>query len=72
MARNIPKSAKEAENCGYAAVKPSMREHQKWAMVKHKGKWAFTLAASAAPAGPHTVCYYDPNTGFYDDCHQSG
>ncbi len=69
----IPQSAEKAANSGYSkkAVVHSTREKQKWVMLKHKGKWAFTPAASTAPPGPHTVCYYDPNTGFYDDCHES-
>ena len=72
--QKIPKTAKHAKkNKGYTkiAVKHSTKEKQKWAMVKHKGKWEFAKAASAKATSPHTVCYYDPNTGFYDDCHQT-
>jgi hypothetical protein len=70
----LPKSPKEAKKLGYqkVAMKPSEAEKKKWRMEKHKGKWAVTPAESAAPNGPHTVCYYDPNTGFWDDCHQVG
>jgi hypothetical protein len=69
--RKIPSSAKQSLKKGYAKVKVnhSTKEKQKWVMLKHKGKWAFTKAASATASGSHTVCYYDPKTGFYDDCH---
>jgi hypothetical protein len=69
-ARKIPSTAKQAKK-GYdkVKVKHSTKEKQKWVMLKHKGKWAFTKAAAATASGSHTVCYYDPNTGFYDDCH---
>jgi hypothetical protein len=72
--REIPKTAKEATKRGYnrVAVKHSTREKQRWALIKHKGKWAFAPATSATVTGPHTVCYYDPDTGFYDDCHEEG
>jgi hypothetical protein len=71
--RKIPKTAKEAARRGYEpATKPSTSEKRKWALVKNKGKWAFAKAASATVMGPHTVCYYDPNTGSYDDCHEEG
>jgi hypothetical protein len=75
MARKkLPKSATEARKRGYSkiVVRHSKAEKRKWAWVKHRGKWAFTPAESAMPQGPHTVCYFDPNTGFYDDCHESG
>jgi hypothetical protein len=70
-AQKIPPTAKQTLKEGYAkvAVKHSTKEKQKWVMLKHKGKWAFAKAVTAKPSGPHTVCYYDPNTGFYDDCH---
>ena len=51
------------------AVEHSDSEKKKWVMLKQKGKWGFEKAASATVSGSHTVCYYDPNTGFYDDCH---
>jgi hypothetical protein len=50
--------------------KPTLSERKKWVMLKHKGKWQFAKRAALGNAnGPHTVCYYDPDTGFYDDCH---
>jgi hypothetical protein len=69
----MPKSAAQAKKQRYSVmtVKHSDREKQKWALVKHKRKWAFRPTASALPSGSHIVCYYDPNTGFYDDCHRS-
>jgi hypothetical protein len=72
--RKLPKTAGQAKMKGYTkvTVKHSKAEKKKWALVKHKGNWGFAKAASAAAAGPHTVCYYDPNTGFYDDCHTVG
>jgi hypothetical protein len=71
-AQKVPKTAQQAEkNDTYSKVtaKPSAIEKKKWVMLKQKGKWQFAKAASATASGPHTVCYYDPNTGFYDDCH---
>ena len=72
MANKIPKTAKHAsKNQKYqkAKAKPSLNEKKKWVMLKQKGKWEFARAATATASGPHIVCYYDPNTGFYDDCH---
>jgi hypothetical protein len=73
--QKIPKDAKEAKNKDYSkvAMKPhSAKEKKKWVLIKpRKGKSSIVDAASAKATGPHTVCYYDPNTGFYDDCHES-
>jgi len=73
-ARKIPPTPKEAKKRGYnkVAVRHGAREKRKWALVKQKGTWAFAKASAAKATGPHTVCYYDPNTGFYDDCHEEG
>jgi len=71
-AQKIPSTAKQAakkKNYAKVAVEHSDRERSKWVMLKQKGKWGFEKAASATVTGSHTVCYYDPNTGFYDDCH---
>jgi hypothetical protein len=69
--RKIPTTSQQAKKKGYAkvVVKHSAREKRRWALVKDSGKWNFVKAASASATGAHTVCYYDPNTGFYDDCH---
>ena len=69
----MAKKAKRARKPDYepVTVKHSKLEKQKWAMLKHKGKWSFAKARAARPPGPHTVCYYDPSTGFYDDCHET-
>jgi hypothetical protein len=62
--QGIPRTAKEAKDRGYkkaAKVKHaelSAEEKKKWALFK--------------PGARHTVCYYDPNTGEYDDCHEEG
>ena len=72
MANKIPKTAKHAsKNQKYqkAKAKPSLNEKKKWVMLKQKGKWQFARAATATAKGHHIVCYYDPNTGFYDDFH---
>jgi hypothetical protein len=64
----IPRTAKEAKKAGYKPVAKikhadlSGAEKKKWAMVK----------AAAPQGGPHIVCYYDPNTGEYTDCHTVG
>lgn len=67
----IPTTAKLATKAGYKKVSldHGARTKQQWVMLKQKGKWSFAAAASAKAAGRHTVCYYDPATGFYDDCH---
>ena len=69
----IPRSAKAARDQGYTKIagKHSVVEKKKRVLIKKRGTWSLARAASAAPSGSHTVCYYDPNTGFYDDCHQS-
>jgi hypothetical protein len=71
--KKLPKSAKDAEARHYIGIagKHSAAEKRKWVLVKQKRNWTLARAASSVPTGPHTVCYYDPNTGFYDDCHQS-
>ena len=68
----IPKTAKHAaksQKYQKANMKPPLNEKTKWVMLKQKGKWQFARAATATASGRHYVCYYDPNTGFYDDCH---
>lgn len=74
MARkSLPKSPTDAIHRGYKKLtkKHSDAEKRKFVLVKHKRNWSLVRAATAAPTGPHTVCYYDPNTRFYDNCHQS-
>ena len=63
--------AKKKEGYKKVKVTHSTKERKKWTMIKRKGKWEFAKAASTKPTGPHTVCYYDKNTGFYDDCHEA-
>lgn len=63
----IPKTATHAKKLGYkkikkmppvtAAAATSAATMAKWAMVQ--------------PGSPHIICYYDPNTGEYTDCHSS-
>ena len=63
----IPKTATHARKLGYtrinktppvsAAAATSIATKAKWAMVQ--------------PGSPHIVCYYDPKTGEYTDCHSS-
>lgn len=73
--RKIPATSKAAEGKDYrkVKVKHAGKERKKWVLLKHgsKKQFEFVRAASAsvAAAGSHTVCYYDPDTGFYDDCH---
>jgi hypothetical protein len=61
----IPRTATEAKKRGYKEVAKvkhadlSSAEKKKWALVK-----------PSAATGPQTICYYDPNTGEYDDCHE--
>jgi hypothetical protein len=68
--QKIPTSAREAKKMGYesAAVKHSGSQKRRWAMLKQRGRWEFVEAASAKVAGSHTICLYNPQTGFYDDC----
>jgi hypothetical protein len=70
----VPKTAKMAKKKGYnkVPVKHSARTKQQFVMLKQKGAWSFAPAASAKAAGRHMVCYYNPATGFYDDCHEVG
>jgi hypothetical protein len=72
--RKVPATPQLAKKKGYAkaVVKHTALEKRRWTMVKQSGKWNFVKVASASAAGPHTVCYYDPKTGFYDDCHTVG
>jgi hypothetical protein len=69
--QKIPTSAQRAKKMGYekVTVKHSLSEKKKWVLLKQGRKWDFVRAASAKATGPHTVCYYDPNTGFYTKCH---
>ena len=68
--QKIPKTAKHAKGkYQKAKAKPPLNEKKTWVMLKQKGKWQFARASTATASGPHIVCYYDPNTGFYDDCH---
>ena len=69
--RKIPGTSQLAKKKGYTkvVVRHSIAEKRKWALVRRGRNWNFAKAATASAAGPHTVCYYDPNTGFYDDCH---
>jgi hypothetical protein len=59
---SIPETAEHAVNQGYKktpivhATLP-VAEKKNWALVK--------------PGSPHIICYYDPNTGEYTDCHTS-
>jgi hypothetical protein len=71
VAKKIPSTAKLAKKKGYAkvTVEHGVKEKKKWVMLKQRGNWAFAKAGSATASGSHTVCYYDPNTGLYDDCH---
>ena len=62
--QGIPRTAKAAKKRGYKKVivnhaKLSSEEKKKWAMYK-----------PASATGSHTVCYYDPNTKEWDDCHE--
>jgi hypothetical protein len=65
--RNIgfPKNAAEAKKRGYKKVPI---DH---ATMGHgeKKKWALLKMPTSA-TGTHTVCYYDPGTGTYSDCHE--
>jgi len=70
----IPKTASQAKTKGYQkkSFKHSIGEKKKWVMLKKKGgPWQFTKVATATASGSHTVCYYDPNTGEWDDCHSA-
>jgi hypothetical protein len=70
QALKIPKTAKHASKSKkYQKVTPPLNEKKKWVMLRQKGQWHFARAATATASGHHIVCYYDPNTGFYDDCH---
>jgi len=70
QAPKIPKTAKHAlKSKKYQKVTPPLNEKKKWVMLRQKGQWHFARAATATASGHHIVCYYDPNTGFYDDCH---
>ena len=74
MATKVPKTAKHAiksEKYKKLAKKHTDNEKRRWLLLKQKGKWRLARAASATASGPHTVCYYDPSTGFYDDCYTS-
>ena len=74
MAR-VPRTARAArahKDYTESKIKPGARERHNWVMLKQQGRWSFARAASATPIGRHTVCYYDPKTGFYDDCHETG
>jgi hypothetical protein len=70
-AKKVPKTSSEAKKKGYTktTVKHAASERKKWVWLKQKGKWQFAKAASATASAPHTVCFYDPKTGQWDDCH---
>lgn len=59
---SIPKTSKHAAKQGYTK-KPMVHamlpiaEKKNWALVK--------------PGSPHIICYWDPKTGEYTDCHES-
>jgi hypothetical protein len=75
----LPRTAEHAKELGYQKVKPKLNPHgianpvkKNWTFISSKGVTAGALGAwGPHPAtGTHTVCYFDPATGQYDDCRQ--
>jgi hypothetical protein len=63
----IPKTATHATEQGYKKVNKTPPVSAAAATsTATKAKWALVQ-----PGSPHIVCYYDPNTGEYTDCHSS-
>ncbi|MEA2839914.1 MAG: hypothetical protein QOF41_1244 [Methylobacteriaceae bacterium] len=62
----IPRTAGAARNRG--ARKARKVNHSKLS-ASEKKKWV--LFKQAAPSTPrsHMICYYNPKTGAWDDCH---
>jgi hypothetical protein len=70
VANIIPQTAKEARTRGYK--KHTEAEKAKHVLLTHNGATTLVRAATAqVPQGPHTVCYYDPGTKAYSNCHDS-
>ena len=69
--KKIPKTAALAKKAGYvpAPGTPSKAAMQSWVMVKQAGNWGFQKATTARASGSHWVCYYDPGTKTWTDCH---
>ncbi len=69
--KKCPATPSQASKKGYAATKASVgrRGEKKWAMIKQSGKWSFEKVSSTTVTGSHTICYYNPETGNWDDCH---
>jgi hypothetical protein len=70
MAKNsspIPKTATLAKKLGYKKVTkmPPVSAAEATSDAT-KSKWALVQ-----PGSPHIICYYDPDTGEYTDCHSS-
>jgi hypothetical protein len=70
-AQKIPRTSAQAKKRydKQLTIEHSTTEKKKWVMVKQRGRWRFAEAENTRLRGPHTVCYYDPNTGFYSNCH---
>jgi hypothetical protein len=63
----IPMTAAHAANDGYKKVKKMPPVSAAAATTAAtKAKWAMVR-----PGSPHLICYYDPKTGQYTDCHSS-
>lgn len=69
--KKCPATPRQARKDGYAAKKVSVgrRGEKKWAMIKQKGQWSFEKVSSTTVSGSHIICYYNPETGNWDDCH---
>jgi hypothetical protein len=62
----IPRTAAAARRGG---ARKARRVNHSNLPANEKKKWALVRQAPAATAQAHMVCYFNPRTGLWDDCH---
>jgi hypothetical protein len=72
----IPRTSWEAKRDGYPKAnvnydKLSEAQKKKWITLGSNdvSHGEIGRIGPRTTSGSHTVCYYDANTGYYDDCH---
>jgi hypothetical protein len=74
----VPRTAAQAKKRGYKKVEVnphhlSRAKQKHWTFVDSTGVKHGALGAlgpGTSTGAAQTICYYDKNTGMYDDCHE--
>jgi hypothetical protein len=74
--KGIPRTSWEAKRDGHTKANVnfnnmSQAQKKKWITIAsdHVSHGDLGCIGPRLATGSHTVCYYDANTGKYDDCH---